>query len=112
PSTATRTVRFVLTDGDGGTSNAETRDISVTAVNDAPTLAGIEGTAVDYVESVDSPPSQSQITSSLTVADPDTNIASATVQITTACQPSEDVLVFTNQLGISGSYTAATCLLT
>ncbi|MBT9313446.1 choice-of-anchor Y domain-containing protein, partial [Leptothoe kymatousa] len=36
PDTATRTVQFVLTDGDGAPSNAATRDIDVTAVNDAP----------------------------------------------------------------------------
>ncbi len=36
PSTAARTVRFVVTDGDGGTSNAVTETINVTAVNDAP----------------------------------------------------------------------------
>ncbi len=33
-----RTVRFVLTDGDGGTSAAATNTINVTAVNDAPVL--------------------------------------------------------------------------
>ena len=37
--TASRTVRFVLTDGDGGTSNAATKVINVTASNDAPTGA-------------------------------------------------------------------------
>jgi hypothetical protein len=38
PSESARTVRFVLTDGDGGTSNAVTETINVTAANDAPTL--------------------------------------------------------------------------
>ena len=85
----------------------------MTAVNDAPALAGIEATAVGYVESVDSAPSQSQITNTLTVADPDNaNLAGATVQITGACQSSEDVLVFSTQNGITGTYTAANCLLT
>ena len=113
PSTAARTVRFVLSDGDGGTSAPATRAIALTAVNDPPTLAGIEATAVNYVESVDSAPSQSQVTNNLTITDPDnTNLAGATVQITTACHPSEDVLVFNNQNGITGTYTAATCLLT
>ena len=46
PSTAARTVRFVLTDGDGGTSAPATRAINVTAVNDPPALAGIEATAL------------------------------------------------------------------
>ncbi len=43
PSTATRTVRFVLTDGDGGTSNAVSENINFTAVNDAPTFGGGDG---------------------------------------------------------------------
>ena len=34
--TASRTVQFILTDGDGGTSTAATKTINVTAVNDAP----------------------------------------------------------------------------
>jgi len=113
PSSAARSVRLVLTDGDGGTSAPATRAVALTAVNDAPVLGAIEGSAVAYVESVDSAPAQSQVTNTLTAADPDNaNLSSATVQITTACQPSEDVLVFANQNGISGSYTAATCLLT
>jgi hypothetical protein len=38
PSTATRTVRFVVNDGRGGTSTsaAATRQVTVTAVNDPP----------------------------------------------------------------------------
>lgn len=112
PATAA-TVRFVLTDGDGGTSAPATRDIAVTAVNDAPSLAGIESSAVDYVESVDSAPAQAQITNTLTVADPDDgNLAGATVQITSACDPAEDVLTFTAGNGITGTYNAATCRLT
>ena len=38
PSTFPRTVRFVVTDGDGGTSTAVTETINVTAINDAPTI--------------------------------------------------------------------------
>ena len=38
PSELNRTVRFVLTDGDGGTSNAATQTVVLTAVNDAPVL--------------------------------------------------------------------------
>jgi len=36
PVTAARTVRMVLTDGDGGVSNSETETINLAAVNDAP----------------------------------------------------------------------------
>jgi hypothetical protein len=41
PSTSPRTVRFVLTDGDGGTSDPATKTINVTATNDAPTITNI-----------------------------------------------------------------------
>ena len=49
PSTAARTVRFVLTDGDSGTSTAATETINVAAQNDAPSLALPAG-AVNYTE--------------------------------------------------------------
>ncbi len=38
PDETARTVRFVLADGDGGTSAAVTETINITAVNDAPTF--------------------------------------------------------------------------
>ncbi|MBD1906589.1 DUF4347 domain-containing protein [Funiculus sociatus GB2-A5] len=38
PSTTPRTVRFIVTDGDGGTSTVVTETINVTAVNDAPII--------------------------------------------------------------------------
>lgn len=51
PSTATRTVRFVLTDGDGGTSNTATESITVAAMNDAP-VVGAPGAPLAAVEQV------------------------------------------------------------
>ena len=39
PTPGPRTIDFSLSDGDGGTSNAETEIINVTPVNDAPTAA-------------------------------------------------------------------------
>ena len=39
PSTATRTIDFVLTDGDGGTSNTAQQTVNVTSVNDDPLVA-------------------------------------------------------------------------
>ncbi|MBO9523325.1 MAG: tandem-95 repeat protein [Nocardioidaceae bacterium] len=48
PSTATRTVRFVLTDGDGGTSAPASRNVTVTAVNDSPVIAAVEAGALAY----------------------------------------------------------------
>ncbi|MBS0260837.1 MAG: cadherin domain-containing protein [Planctomycetes bacterium] len=49
PTATLRVVRFVVTDGDGGTSLATTKSIVVTPVNDAPVLANIGATAV-YTE--------------------------------------------------------------
>lgn len=46
PGTSDRTVTFVVTD-DGGNSDTGTRDISVTAVNDAPTGITLSNTRVD-----------------------------------------------------------------
>jgi hypothetical protein len=108
PSTAARTARFVLTDGDGGTSAPVTRAFTVTAVNDPPTLAGIEAGALGYTENDPA----AAITSSLTVTDPDSNITGATVTIGVNDAPAEDVLAFTNQNGITGSYNAGTGVLT
>lgn len=39
PTTGARTVRFALTDGDGGTSTNQDATVTVTGVNDAPTLS-------------------------------------------------------------------------
>ena len=49
PSAAGRTVRIVLTDGDGGTSTAVTETINVAAVNDDPVVA-LPGAAVSFTE--------------------------------------------------------------
>ena len=48
PATAARTVKFVFTDGDGGTSNEATKTIMVTEVNDAPT--GVDDALSSVVE--------------------------------------------------------------
>ncbi|WP_167598988.1 Ig-like domain-containing protein [Comamonas sp. A23] len=44
PSTATRTIRVTVNDGDGGTSSNADIAVSVTGVNDAPTLSATGGT--------------------------------------------------------------------
>ena len=94
PSTAARTTRFVLTDGDGGTSAPATRAIAVTAVNDAPVLAGIEAGALAYAENA----AATAITSTLTAADLDSaTLAGATVQITGNYQNGQDVLALPAQ---------------
>ena len=85
--------------------NTITRNISVAAVNNAPALAGIEVANLNYTEGEGA----KQITSSLTVSDVDnTALQSAVVQVTSNYVNGEDVLTFTNQNGIAGTWTAGT----
>jgi hypothetical protein len=109
PSTATRTARFVLTDGDGGTSAPATREIPVTAVNDAPVVTTTAG-SLTHVEG-DGPEA---IDTALTVTDVDSpNIASATVQITGNYANGQDVLAAVAPLfGVTPNFNPATGTLT
>lgn len=104
PSVLQRTISFTTT-GSLINSNAVTRNISVTAVNNAPTLAGIELADLSF-----SPGQAAKlITTSITLNDPDNaNMSSATVIITANNSNTEDVLSFTNQSGITGTWTAGT----
>jgi hypothetical protein len=107
PSTALRTVSFVVHDGTVN-SVAATRDISIASLNDAPALAGIEGAAVVYIEN-----GSSLVTSSITVSDLDnTTLAGATVQITGNYVNGQDLLTFTNTPNITGSWDGASGTLT
>jgi hypothetical protein len=72
-------------------------------------LSTIEGLAVSYTEN-DAPVI---VTGNLSLADvDDTNIEAATVSISGNFAAGEDVLGFTDQLGISGTYNNATEVLT
>jgi trimeric autotransporter adhesin len=44
PTPGVRTIRFVLSDGDSGTSNAYDTTVVVSGVNDVPVFAGLDGT--------------------------------------------------------------------
>ncbi len=108
PNTSPRTVSFTINDGSDN-SNTLTRQITVTAINNPPVLAAIEGTILSYTEK----DSATRITDSITVSDPDNaNMASATVQITVNYHSNQDVLSFTNQNGITGSWNASTGIMT
>lgn len=48
PSTAQRTVQLTLTDDDGRMSQAVSKKVTVTAVNDGPVIAGLGGTSATY----------------------------------------------------------------
>jgi len=108
PSTASRTVQFVLTDGDGGTSDPETETINVSPANTAPQLT-IANPNLSYAEN--DPPLA--IDAGLTLTDPDdTDLVGATVTITAGFAVGEDELLFTAQPGITGSFDPATGILT
>ncbi|WP_077002754.1 DUF4347 domain-containing protein, partial [Variovorax sp. KK3] len=110
PSTAARTVSYTVNDG-AAASNTVTSTVTVTAVNDAPTLA--TGSSITYTENG----AATAINTAITVADLDNaTLASATVAITGNFVPGQDVLSFTNvpaTMGnIAGTYNAATGVIT
>lgn len=111
PTTTTRTVTFVVDDGNASNhlSNTLSTSVQITAVNDPPVLAAIEGTAVTY-NALDP---ATAITTALTVSDVDNaNLASATIQISAGYQSGFDQLTFTNTASITGSFNSATGVLT
>ncbi|MEH2443041.1 beta strand repeat-containing protein [Nostoc sp.] len=106
PSTTTRTVSFIVNDGTDN-STAITRNINITAVNNAP-VATATNSALVYIENA-----ITAIDSGITVSDVDSsNLASATVRITSGFVSAQDTLSFTNQNGITGSYNSSTGVLT
>ena len=106
PSLATRTVAFVVNDGTDP-SNTATRDIGLTAVNDAPVVA-TTGSALAYTENQ----AAIAIDPALTVSDADdANLSSATVSISANFVTGQDVLAFADQPGITGSWSAGTGVL-
>src|SRR6185437_11658635 len=110
PSGLTRTVSYQVNDGSAANnlSNGVTATVSVTPVNDAPVLNAHGGT-LSYTENQ----AAAAIDALLTASDVDsTNLTGATVSITGNFASGQDVLGFTTQSGISGSYNAATGVLT
>jgi hypothetical protein len=107
PSTATRTVSFQATDTGSAASNTATRNVGVTAVNNAPTVTTSGGNTA-YTEGA----APLAVDGAITATDPDNaNLASATVSISSNFQAG-DQLAFANQNGITGSYDAGTGVLT
>ena len=110
PLGATRTISFQVEDGSAATddSNIATSTVQIITDNDAPavtasaTLAFTEGGGPGVIDAT------------ITISDIDsTNISGATVEISPATfVEGEDVLGFTDQNDISGSYNAETGVLT
>jgi Ca2+-binding RTX toxin-like protein len=106
PSTTPRTVSFVVNDG-ASNSTPVTRNINITAVNDAP-VATVTNSALAYTENT-----TTAIDSGIIVSDVDSaNLVSASVSITSGFASTQDTLAFTNQNGITGSYNSNTGVLT
>ncbi|MFN6528235.1 beta strand repeat-containing protein [Nostoc sp. ChiSLP03a] len=73
-----------------------------------PTITPSSASALTYTENA-----TTAIDSGITVSDTDSaNLASATVRITSGFTSAEDILAFTNQNGITGSYNSSTGILT
>jgi hypothetical protein len=85
-------------------SNTVTRDIAVTAANDAPTVT-TSGGSLAYSEG----DGAAVLDAGVTLADADdANLDGATVQITGNYASGQDALAFTDQNGITGTWNAAT----
>ena len=90
---------FSVDDG-SGTASSGTFNVTVVSVNNAPVAGGIESAAVNYVENT-----TATLTSTISFSDlDDTHFESAIVQITGGFNSGQDLLTFSDQNGIAGSY--------
>ena len=108
PSTVSRTIAFRVNDGEAN-SNAVTSTVTIALANDAPALTAGTGNVRTFTEGG----SAVAVDDAITVADTDSaNLTGATVSITAGFSSAQgDTLNFTNQSGITGSYTAGTGVL-
>ncbi|MHC2338379.1 cadherin domain-containing protein [Bradyrhizobium sp. USDA 4454] len=106
PSGVARTVTIIANDG-AANSTPVTDTINVTPVNDPPVTSA--GGTLNYIENQ----AAAVIDASVNVTDVDSaNLTGATIAITGGFAAGQDVLGFVNQNGITGSYNAATGVLT
>ncbi len=100
PSTVRRSVSFVV----GGlfeTSNTVFRNITVLPKNSPPVLGHIETSPQEYCISQENV----NVTSSITISDADnTTLNGAVINVAGGYVPDQDLLFFTNQNGITGSW--------
>jgi hypothetical protein len=95
PSSKTRTLSVILTDGDGGTSATSTKSINVKPVNDKPVLGGISG-SIGYVHNAGA----IVVAGSATVTDVDSaNFAGGRLRVRI------DAADASNRLAIAGGFT-------
>ncbi|MDF3123447.1 Ig-like domain-containing protein [Rheinheimera sp. 1928-s] len=111
PTTTARTVTITVTDAGSATAQA-TSTINITAVNDAPVVTASGGTTA-FTEGNNVASTPVAIDTGLTLSDVDNaNMASATISITGNLQAGQDILGFSDQNGITGSYDPGTGILT
>ena len=106
PSTVPRTVRFALTDGDGGASNVLTETINVEAVNDGP-VVGAPGAALTATEQV----GLAIHNTGFTVSDPDESGVGATATLSVG-EGTLSVVVGDSGVSISSGNGTGTVILT
>lgn len=108
PTTGIRKVDFYVFDWDDS-SNVQSRDINIIAINSTPSLSGITGGSISYTEG----DGEITIPTSVTISDvDDPNMESATISFTSNYFNGEDVLNFVDTGNISGSFNAITGVLT
>lgn len=106
PVTAPRTIRAVLTDGDGGTSNVVTKTITVTNVNDAPQVNNFDPN-VTYVAG--SPPIRVDVDATVVDEDsPNLNGGVMVLQITVNPNAADRLTIrnegnLAGQIGVAGN---------
>ena len=103
---ASRAIQFTVNDGDADSAPA-TKDVTVGPPNTAPF---VDATDSNLAYTENDPPTV--IDPGVTLTDPDSGQSSALVDITGNQDPNQDVLGFTDQNGISGSFDPATGELT
>ena len=104
PSDASRTIEFIVNDGENN-SNPLSREIEIIEVNDAPVLSTIEPASTSYTENS----TPINVSSSLMISDvDDIEIDFAVVSINNNFVSGEDVLSFSPQFGINGSFVSVT----
>jgi VCBS repeat-containing protein len=102
-NTTSDSFTFTVSDGAGGTIGLTTFNITITGVNDAPSITA--GGTLSYTEG----DAATVIDTTITITDGDsTTLASATVQINVNYVNGQDVLSFANTGTITGTFNAAT----
>ena len=107
PSVLARKVSFIVNDGSAN-SNIVTRQVRVTAANDAPVLSNIETSSLRYTEN----DTNAYVTGTLRITDEDDlNLESAVVRISDNYQIGQDILTFKNTSSITGVWNSGTGIL-